>query len=32
MVDLAMQFWGQWLADRLMAGVDQVVACDWDNA
>lgn len=32
MVDSAMLFWGEWLANRLMAGVDQVVACDWDNA
>lgn len=32
MVDSATQFWGEWLADRLMAGVRQVVACDWDNA
>ena len=31
-VDFAWRFWGEWLAERLMAGIDQVIACKWDDA
>ncbi|AMV31378.1 Octanoyltransferase LipM [Pirellula sp. SH-Sr6A] len=31
-VDFAWRFWGEWLAERLRAGIDQVIACKWDDA